>query len=197
MSQIVRQISQRMSLRKPLQSAFEVLEKVADLFLNKELSLQHQLEAIQTAYPQVVEFEREFPNLCFAIATGVGKTRLMGAMIAYFAQAKGVRNFIVIAPNNTVLEKLVREFSNPKDSKYVFQGIGEFTNHRPQIITADNFDRDVGVRNEWADQGDLFKGDEVHINIFNIAMIHSQDRRIKKTRETIKNCLSTLIIWPN
>ena len=34
-------------------------------------------------FPSVTDFERDFPSLCFALATGVGKTRLMGAFIAY------------------------------------------------------------------------------------------------------------------
>lgn len=31
-------------------------------------------------YPTVRSFERAFPALCFALATGVGKTRLLDAM---------------------------------------------------------------------------------------------------------------------
>jgi len=33
-------------------------------------------------------FERDFPSLCFALAIGVGKTRLMGAFIAYRTSPK-------------------------------------------------------------------------------------------------------------
>ena len=35
------------------------------------------------------DFERDFPSLCFALATGVGKTRLMGAFIAYLHRPRG------------------------------------------------------------------------------------------------------------
>ena len=48
-----------------------------------------RLQAIQSAFPSVTDFERDFPSLCFALATGVGKTRLMGAFIAYLNQAWG------------------------------------------------------------------------------------------------------------
>ena len=41
------------------------------------------LTIIQSEYPTVTHFEREFPSLCFALATGVGKTRLMGAFITH------------------------------------------------------------------------------------------------------------------
>jgi type III restriction enzyme len=53
---------------------------------------------IQSEYPSVTGFERSFPSLCFAIATGVGKTRLMGAFIGYLHLARGINNFFVLAP---------------------------------------------------------------------------------------------------
>jgi hypothetical protein len=39
----------------------------------------------------------EFPSFCFAIATGGGKTKLMGACIAYLFQTKGWKNFFVLS----------------------------------------------------------------------------------------------------
>ena len=51
------------------------------------------LQAIKSEFSTTVEeFERDFPSLCFAIATGVGKTRLMGAFISYLHQAEGIFN---------------------------------------------------------------------------------------------------------
>ncbi|NIE85057.1 response regulator [Burkholderia sp. Cy-647] len=41
------------------------------------------LATLKAEFSTLEEFEREFPSLCFALATGVGKTRLMGAFIAY------------------------------------------------------------------------------------------------------------------
>jgi hypothetical protein len=46
-----------------------------------------QPAAIAREFPSVTDFEREFPSLCFALATGVGKTRLMGAFISYLHQS--------------------------------------------------------------------------------------------------------------
>jgi type III restriction enzyme len=37
------------------------------------------VEALKAQFPKLSDFERDFPSLCFALATGVGKTRLMGA----------------------------------------------------------------------------------------------------------------------
>ncbi len=40
-------------------------------------------EVIRSEFSSVEDFERDFPSLCFALATGVGKTRLIGAFISY------------------------------------------------------------------------------------------------------------------
>ncbi len=63
-----------------------------------------------------------FPSFCFALATGVGKTRLMGAFISYLHLAHGINNFFVLAPNLTIYNKLIADFT-PNTPKYVFSGI--------------------------------------------------------------------------
>ena len=192
MNPTIRQITQRMSLRRPQVEALEVLAEAVELLLmDQTTDLKERLTKLQNKYPQVSDFERDFPNLSFALATGVGKTRLMGAMIAYLASVKNLRDFVLLAPNNTILEKLVREFSNPSDPKYVFRGISEFANQPPTIVTNENFDEGYGVRNEWANQSDLFGGEDVHIYIFNISMINSDNRRMKSPREMITGGLSS------
>lgn len=40
-------------------------------------------QSTRTSGLTVTDFEREFPSVCFALATGVGKTRLMGAFVTY------------------------------------------------------------------------------------------------------------------
>jgi len=83
-ARIVRTITQRLSLRPPQASSLAILEDVLGRTdIAKLGDTAATLAAIQAAYPQVEEFEREFPSLCFALATGVGKTRLMGAFITY------------------------------------------------------------------------------------------------------------------
>ncbi len=67
-------------------------------------------------------FDYDFPSFCFALATGVGKTRLLGASIYTLYKEKGYKNFFVIAPNKTIYEKFIREL-NEKDEKYIFEGI--------------------------------------------------------------------------
>jgi hypothetical protein len=84
-----------------------------------------ELSAIQAAWPLVTDFERDFPSLCFALATGVGKTRLMGAFIAYLYLSGRSRCFFVLAPNTTIYDKVIGVFT-PNSEKYVFRGIAEF-----------------------------------------------------------------------
>ena len=76
----VNAIASRLSLRTPQREALEILDRVCDTIeLTKDADPATALKAIQSEYPTVTDFERDFPSLCFALATGVGKTRLMGA----------------------------------------------------------------------------------------------------------------------
>ncbi len=143
--------------------------------------LQHWLAVIQQQYPTVKAFEREFPSLCFALATGVGKTRLMGAMIAWLYLTGRSRHFFVLAPNLTIYEKLKQDFSLGSP-KYVFKGIAEFAQTPPTLITGDDYEDGRGVRLEYSvpalRTGDLFGAETAaHINIFNISKINARDNK--------------------
>ena len=139
-------ISNRLSLRQPQRDSLEILARVCEIVsLDKSTDAAKALEIIKSEFPTVTDFERDFPSLCFALATGVGKTRLMGAFIAYLYQAEGIRHFFVLAPNLTIYNKLITDFT-PNTSKYVFQGIGEFATMPPVIITGDNYENGLGVR---------------------------------------------------
>jgi type III restriction enzyme len=186
---IVRSINQRLSLRKPQSDSLEILADVLEkVGLSKGADAAAGLEAIQYDYPSVEAFERDFPSLCFALATGVGKTRLMGAFIAYLHLTGKSRHFFVLAPNKTIYEKLISDFS-PESPKYVFKGIAEFAANPPLIVTGDNYESGVGVRFEGGRSSDLF-GSDVHINIFNVDKINKEESprgkpRMKRLQETI------------
>lgn len=177
-------IANRLSLRPPQRFSLEILAHVCEVApIRKGHDPAETLEIIRREFPSVTDFEREFPSLCFALATGVGKTRLMGAFIAYLAQAEQVRHFVVLAPNLTIYNKLIADFS-PGTEKYVFKGLSDFALNPPEIITGDNYESGRGVR-----AGKLFD-DAVHINIFNISKINSEVRgdkapRIKRLSEYI------------
>jgi type III restriction enzyme len=131
------------------------------------------LKTVKEKFHTCVDFERNFPSICFALATGVGKTRLMGAFVTYLFLAKGIKHFFVLAPNLTIYQKLMDDFQNPQNPKYVFKGIGEFATEPPRIITGDNY-------NEIS-QSRLFQSD-VHINIFNISKLNAETKSGKEPR---------------
>lgn len=214
----VNMIANRLSLRDPQRVSLDILGKLCDcLPLDKTGSpeeLAASLQAVKAQFPQqstFADFERDFPSLCFALATGVGKTRLMGAFIAYLHLVEGLNNFFVLAPNLTIYNKLIADFT-PGNAKYVFQGISEFVTNPPEIITGDNYEGGRGVRALAASDtatestsGFTLRGDiqprqhrlfgrmiaeTVHINIFNVAKITSEMRagkqpRIKRLQEYI------------
>lgn len=169
----INQIKQRLSLRLPLAEALEVTATIADTIplhkTKRNTSLQEDLQAIKSLYPSCTDFQRAFPSITHNIATGVGKTRLMGAIITYLYLAKGIKNFFILAPNLTIYEKLIKDFGDPAYAKYVFNGISEFVHNRPVIITGDNY----------AQQGGLFSDSEIRINIFNISKFNSDNKGTK------------------
>lgn len=177
MNQVTTYIQQRLSLRKPLVEALEVVEKVTDaISLSKvpdeerDAFLKEELRKIQTVVPYCKDFERDFPSLAFSIATGIGKTRLMGACIAYLYLKKRIRHFFVLAPNLPIYEKLIRDFGDASYEKYAFRGIAEFVNNQPVIITGDNYEQSRG----------LFSDTEIQINVFNISKFNTDSKESRK-----------------
>jgi type III restriction enzyme len=169
-------ISGRLSLRAPQRESLEALQKAiaeAPDLLHPKRDVAAVLDILKSAFPKLADFEREFPSLCFALATGVGKTRLMGAFISYLHMAHGINNFFVLAPNLTIYNKLIADFT-PNTPKYVFKGIAEFAVNSPMIITGDDYE----VKGRHA--GDLFTS--ISINIFNISKINSEVRGGKSPR---------------
>lgn len=191
MNRHVNAIAGRLSLRPPQRTSLEILHRITEIAPpGKQADPAAQLEAIQREFASVTDFERDFPSLCFALATGVGKTRLMGAFIGYLYLAHGIHNFFVLAPNLTIYNKLITDFT-PNTAKYVFKGIAEFAVHPPTVITGDTYESGVGVRESYRAQSSMFPElDMVHINIFNVSKITSEMRggrapRIKRLSEYI------------
>ena len=174
MNNIINNITQRLSLREPLAEALEVVAKLTDkLALKKpaaeadyEAYLKEQLKLAQEVCPFCKNFERDFPSFAFSIATGIGKTRLMAACIAYLYLKKGIRHFFILAPNLTLYEKLIKDFGDTSYEKYVFKGLSEFVHNTPVVITGDNYNS----------AHSLFSAQEIQINIFNIAKFNSENR---------------------
>ena len=187
MNQVVNNIKQRLSLREPLAEALEVVAKLTDkLALKKpateeeyESYLKEQLKVAQEVCPFCKNFERDFPSFAFSIATGIGKTRLMAACIAYLYLKKGIRHFFILAPNLTLYEKLIKDFGDTSYEKYVFKGLSEFVHNTPVVITGENYNSAHG----------LFSAQEIQINIFNIAKFNSENRGGAPRMRRLAECL--------
>jgi type III restriction enzyme len=154
----------------------ERFARIVDILsLSKTPDLERELVSIRELFPTLSSFERDFPSICFALATGIGKTRLMGAMIAYLHYEKSVKNFFVMAPNLTIYKKLKNDFGNPTSEKYVFRGLDKFVN-APRIIDGDNY--------EEFRQMSIFS-DNVTINVFNISKLNSESGRMRRLQEVL------------
>lgn len=83
-TRIQNHVAGRLSLRPPQAESLAKLVralKAAPQLLEHAQDSAAILTILKAEFPTLEDFEREFPSLCFALATGVGKTRLMGAFI--------------------------------------------------------------------------------------------------------------------
>jgi type III restriction enzyme len=89
------------------------------------------LESIVFEIAQHYDIDREPPpfEAVVDVATGVGKTYILAAAIEYLA-GDGVRDFAVITPGRTILEKTVANFT-PGHPKSLLEGMEV----RPVVIT--------------------------------------------------------------
>ena len=180
--QALQYLTNSMSLRTPQQKSLVLFsdylesdagKKLLGRLLNKE---ENNLADIETAAKEYLSkasvtrqfqsYERTFPSYTFALATGVGKTRLMGAFVAYLYIVHGIQHFMIVAPGNTIYRKLVDDFSKPNNPKYVFRGIEELTSSNIRIITKENY--------EQSQLAQLF-ANKIEINIFNIQQFAQND----------------------
>ena len=187
-TRVLHAVTGRLSLRPPQAESLTKLVRALDAapeLLGHEQDVSAILSTLKAEFSTLEDFEREFPSLCFALATGVGKTRLMGAFIAYLHLAHGIKNFFVLAPNLTIYNKLITDFTR-NTPKYVFKGIAEFAQQPPLIITGDNYDQTGAAVDDQA----MGFAHDVRINIFNISKINSEVRggkepRIKRMKEVL------------
>ncbi|MBC1425284.1 DEAD/DEAH box helicase family protein [Listeria seeligeri] len=163
-----------MSLRKPQTKSLEILDDITKdvKLVNRNNDLINSLTDIKSKYPTCTDFEKDFISLTFALATGVGKTRLMGAFISYLYTQHDIKNFFVVAPSSTIYEKLKKDLGDPSHSKYVFKGLGCFINP-PKIISGEDY------RNRNLS---LFESD-INIFIYNIDKFNKENVKMKSFNE--------------
>ena len=166
-------ISGVLSLRKPQSESLKILDNIVkSVNLNKNADISSNLSIVNSLYPICTSFERDFMSLTFALATGVGKTRLMGAFIAYLYTQHNIRNFFVVAPGTTVYEKLKQDLGNPANPKYVFKGLGCFSS-TPYIIADDDY-RDKSIKLDVND---------INIFVFNIDKFNKEESKMRSINE--------------
>lgn len=169
MSEIVNRIKYAMSLRTPQKEALSYLDAISSHCDYKKDSK----DVIEAAASEYCEKQRkvkagfEFPSFCFAMATGIGKTRLMGACIYHLYKTKGYMHFFILAPGNTIYDKLRKE-SNPNHPKYIFKGL-ESEMGRPKVYDGENYDT-YPVKFEQTSMR-IEKTPEIQLFIFNIGKI--------------------------
>lgn len=168
MSGTVSKIKYAMSLRTPQEEALSYLDAISthcDYKCDDKETIAAASEYSENNRKVRTKFD--FPSFCYNMATGIGKTRLMGACIYYLYKTKGYKHFFILAPGNTIYDKLRNE-SNPAHPKYIFKGL-EAEMGRPRIWDGENYDQ-YPVKYE---QGSLFvdQMSEIQLFIFNIGKI--------------------------
>jgi len=171
MADIVCRISYAMSLRGPQKEALSYLDAIST-HCDYQRDSTAAVEAAATEHcekqrPIKVDAKFDFPSFCFAMATGIGKTRLMGASIYYLYKTKGYRHFFILAPGNTIYDKLRKE-SNPAHPKYIFKGL-EAEMGSPKVYDGENYDTYPVHYEQTALTFE--KSSEIELFIFNIGKI--------------------------
>lgn len=170
-------ISGVMSLRRPQKESLKVLESIINAVqLTKGIDLHSALSIVHEMYPICSNFERDFFSLTFALATGVGKTRLMGAFIAYLFTQHNIHNFFVVAPGTTVYDKLKKDLGDTNHSKYVFKCLSCFSIPPTIIIDEDYRNKPIS-----------FLDSDVRIFIFNIDKFNKENANMRRINEYLGN----------
>lgn len=171
MANIVNQIGYAMSLREPQKEALSYLDAISTGCDYKKDS-KATVEAAATEYcenQRIIKADDkfDFPSFCYAMATGIGKTRLMGACIYYLYKTKGYKHFFILAPGSTIYDKLRKE-SNPSHPKYIFKGL-ESEMGKPKVYDGENYDSYPVHYEQTLLQ--IEKSSEIELFIFNIGKI--------------------------
>ena len=147
-------------------------------------AIQHKLFDIQEEINPAIG--TQFPSFCFAIATGGGKTRLMGACIAYLYLTKGFKNFFILSKGDTIYNKHRFDDFPPASPKYVFMGLSGFP--LPRLVDGDNYGN-YGYPELFADELTLY--------LFNIEKIFNErtdvEFRFHRFQETLGGSFADIL----
>ena len=163
-----------MSLRDPQYEALKYFDAISSK-IEYRTSSKIDAEKIasencQKPHKIAVDKEFDFPSFCFDMTTGIGKSRLMGACIYYLYKTKGYKHFFILAPGNTIYDKMRRE-SVPGHPKYMFKGL-EAEMGRPKVYDGENY---LSYPVKYVQEELVVeKTSEIQIFIFNISKIFTR-----------------------
>ena len=109
-----------MALRRPQEESLSKVHELVgslrtDLCDLEQAELERRLKELRPAW----DLGGGVPYLTFALATGVGKTRLMAALITYMYLGGQSRCFVLLAPRRAILRKVISQ-ADHTDAHYLF-----------------------------------------------------------------------------
>lgn len=142
-----------MKLRLPQREALECFHNILDKaeMPLSQMSREEVCELFKEANPKWT-FEHETPEFTFNLATGVGKTRLIGALIAYLFVSGESKDFMIVSPRSEIIRKFINVCNGVKDYLFVDEGLIDF----PSIFHSESNVADY-------EQGIIFGGPRIWI----------------------------------
>ncbi len=119
---LLAEVSGLLQLREPNRAAVETL--------SYELWRHYDQERFEHPFEGVIDS-----------ATGVGKTYVIVAAVEYLARARGVRDFVVVAPSRVVLDKTIDQFTSGVSGSIV-----DRLSVPVQLVTAETFNSAATAR---------------------------------------------------
>jgi type III restriction enzyme len=141
-------------------------------------------EAVQTLAAEVSQFYdvdgKEPPfEAVINSATGVGKTYILAGAMELFAIADGIRDFVVVTPGRTILDK-TRDNFTPGHPKSL---LGPMS-FRPVVITAENFNTPV-MRAAMDDEG------QIKVYLFTVQSLIQPESQVGRRTHKFQEGLGT------
>lgn len=128
-----------MSLRTP---QLEALEKFHHVMEKSELSLKDMTaEEVTSLFKEANPtwaFDHSTTEFTIHMATGVGKTRLIGAIIAYLFLSKESRNFMIVSTRTEIIRKFYDVCSGARDYLFVDPSLVDY----PTVFNSESNVRD-------------------------------------------------------
>ncbi len=124
------------------------------------------------------EFLRNSTHLMFNMATGTGKTVLMGAMILYYYN-QGYRNFLFFVNQSNIVDKTESNFLDKLHNKYIFKQDIIVNNKIVNIESVENFN---------------FNSENIQIKFTTIHKLHNDIYLPKENQLTLEDLNSKDII---